>query len=106
MGFKRNIGSAAFGLALLVGAAVVGAAPQSEPLVVTRLPETEVQIVPLTDPEAVAAEQEAQQFARAIRQAAAAEQQANAVRCRSSDPVPAAGTERLIWEANCRYRRR
>ena len=104
MGFKREIGRAACGLALLTGTATY--AEPREPLIVTRLPETEVQVAVLKDPEAVAADEEARQFARAIMQAAAAERQANAARCRSSDPIPAAGAERLAWEANCRYRRR
>jgi len=105
MGFKREIGRAAFGFALLTGTST-GFADPPEPLVVTRLPEAEVREVALTDPEATEADRQAQQFAQAIRQAAASEQQAEAVKCRSSDPVPAAGAERLAWEANCRYRRR
>jgi hypothetical protein len=105
MGFKREIGGAALGFAVLAGAAAAQADPR-EPLIVTRLPEAEGQVVALADPEAVEADRQAQQFARAIIQAAAAERQANAMRCKSSDPVPAAGPERLAWEANCRYRRR
>jgi hypothetical protein len=105
MGFKREIGRAAFGFALLTGTASIHADPR-EPLIVTRLPDNEVREVALADPEAVEADREAQEFARAISQAAASEQQANAARCRSSDPVPAAGPGRLAWEANCRYRRR
>ena len=105
MGFKREIGRAALASVLLAGATATNAEPR-EPLVITRLPETEVQVVALEDPEAIAADEQAQQFARAIMQAAAADRQANAARCRSSDPVPAAGAERLAWEANCRYRRR
>ena len=77
-----------------------------EPLLVTRLPDAEVHQVALADPEASEADRQAQQFALALRQAAASEQQAEAAKCRSSDPVPAAGAQRLAWEANCRYRRR
>jgi len=105
MGCKREIGRAAIGLALLTGTSMTFADP-SEPLVVTRLPEAEVREVALADPEASEADRQAQMFAQAIRQAAVTEQQANAAKCRSSDPVPAAGAQRLAWEANCRYRRR
>lgn len=105
MGFKRQILRAVFGLALLTGTAPAYADPR-EPLIVTRLPEAEVQVVPLTDPEAVEADRQAQLFAQAIIQAAAAQRQTDTVKCRSSDPVPAGGAERLAWEANCRYRRR
>lgn len=106
MGFERAIGRAAFGLALMAGTAASYAAPQAEPLVVTHLPENEVREVALADPEADEADRQARVFAQAISQAAALEQQANAVKCRSSDPVPVGGAERLSWEANCRYRRR
>jgi hypothetical protein len=105
MGFKREIGRAVFGFALLTGTSMTYADPR-EPLVVTRLPEAEVHEVALADPEATEADRQAQQFAQAISQAAASEQQLNAAKCRSSDPVPAAGAERIAWEANCRYRRR
>lgn len=105
MGFKREMARAAFALALLTGTATTHADPR-EPLIVTRLPEAEVHVVALTDPEAVEADREAQEFARAISQAAAADQQANSAKCRSSDPIPEGGAERLAWEANCRYRRR
>ena len=106
MGFKREIGRAAMGLALLTGAAGGKAAPQGEPLVVTRLPEAELRVEPLSDPEAQLADEDVRRFAKAINQAALAEQQAFAAKCRSSDPVPEAGAARLMWEANCRYRRR
>src|SRR5690348_16610692 len=105
MGLERVLARAAFGLALITGAAASYAAPQPEPLVVTRLPETEVREVALADREANEADRQAQAFALAIRQAAALEQQVNAGKCRSSEPVPAGGAERLAWEANCRYRR-
>ena len=105
MGFKREIGRVALGLAVLAAAAAAEAAP-GEPLIVTRLPENDLQVAVLKDPEATSADEEAQQFARVIMQAAAADRQANAARCKSSDPVPSAGAERLAWEANCRYRRR
>lgn len=85
---------------------MTNAASRGEPLIVTRLPETEVHEVALTDPEAGEADRQVQEFARAISQAAASDQQMNAAKCRSSDPIPAAGAERLVWEANCRYRRR
>ena len=106
MGFKRNTGLSAIGLVLLTGASAASAGPRDEPLIVTRLPEVEVREVALRDPEAVEADKQAEEFARALSQAALSEQQANAVKCRSSDPVPASGAERLAWEANCRYRRR
>lgn len=106
MGFERAKRRAAFGLALMAGSAASYAAPQAEPLVVTHLPENEVREVALADPEADEADRQAQAFAQAISHAAALEQQANALKCRSSDPVPTGGAERLSWEANCRYRRR
>ena len=105
MGFKREIGRRGLAIALLAGAAAAHADPR-EPLIVTHLPEAEVEVIALADPEASEADRQAQLFAQAISQAAAAERQANAAKCRSSDPVPVGGAERLAWEANCRYRRR
>lgn len=106
MGYKRKMGRAVLGLALMTFAAVADAEPAREPLVVTRLPEPELRLVALNDPERNLADEAVQRFARALDQATVAEQQAIAARCKSSDPVPSGGAARAAWEANCRYRRR
>jgi|SRR6476619_6982312 len=103
MGFRQTFRQAALALAALSGSAI--AAP-GEPLVVTNLPEPRLQVVPMEDPEGSAEDQAMQRFAAALSQAAMTEQQSLAARCKSSDPVPTAGADRIQWEANCRYRRR
>ena len=105
MGSKQAIHHAIFSLVLLTQPAAGVAAP-SEPLIVTILPEAQLQVVRMDDPEGSAKDQAMQRFADALSQAASAEQQSLAARCKSSDPVPAAGADRVAWEANCRYRRR
>ena len=104
MGFKPAIHHLAFAFVLLTSPTAVIAA--GEPLVVTNLPEPRLQVVSMDDPEGGAEDQAMQRFAAALSQAATAEQQSLAARCKSSDPVPPAGADRLQWEANCRYRRR
>ena len=104
MGFKQAIHQVVFALVLLTGPDAVLAA--GEPLVVTNLPEPRLQVVSMDGPEGGADTQAMERFAAALSQAAAAEQQSLAARCKSSDPVPAGGADRLQWEANCRYRRR
>jgi hypothetical protein len=60
----------------------------------------------MRDPEADAASEDSYRFARALDDAAVMQRQAVAERCRSIRQVPAAGSAREAWEANCRYTRR
>lgn len=106
MGFKRDIGRAALGLALLVWPALIGAAPTGEPLVVKTLPDPELRLITTSgSDEQSTLDRALDGFERAIGQATLVQRQATAVRCRSAD-VPASGPSRWAWEANCRYQRR
>jgi hypothetical protein len=105
MGFRRNIGRAAAALAILAsGTAAVG--ESREPLVVTRLPEPELQIVAVGGSDAGADAEAVQRFAKALGQSALADRQTIAARCRDVTSIPASGASREAWEADCRYHRR
>jgi len=106
MGFERKMGQAALGFAILI---CPGAALAGEPLVVTTLGDPELMAVAQAvqgragDP---ALDATMQGFASAISQAAAADQESIAARCKAIAKVPAGGAGRAAWEANCRYLRR
>jgi len=104
MRFSRTIGRMAPAFALLCGSAA-GSAPDREPVVVTTLADPESDLVAV-DPGEPSVEDRIKVFTQAISQAAASERQAMAERCRSIRDVPASGTRREVWEANCRYQRR
>jgi hypothetical protein len=82
-----------------------GAAP-AEPLVVANLQEPVLQVVIMRDPETDAVSEETRRFKQALDDAALMQRQAVAQSCRSIQQVPAAGSAREAWEANCRYTRR
>ena len=92
--------------AALAGEGQIAAAAPAEPLVVANLREPVLEVVVMRDPESVSASGETLRFARALDDAAIAQRQAVARRCRSADPIPARGPARDAWEANCRYTRR
>ena len=82
-----------------------GAAP-AEPLVIASLHEPVLQVVVMRDPEADAVSEDTRRFAQALDDAAVAQRQAVAQRCRNIRQIPVAGSAREAWEANCRYTRR
>src|SRR4051794_12266089 len=109
MGFKRKSGRVASLLALLACTAVADAAAPREPLVVTALSDPEEHLVVQSangSPDDSAVDPAMRNFASAISQAAALQQQAPAVRCRSIGSIPATGSIRAAWEMHCRYQRR
>lgn len=105
MGYVRAWAVIAISTALVSAGQVAWAAP-AEPLVIARLQEPVLQVVVMRDPEADAASEETRRFAKALDDAALAQRQAVAQRCRSIAQVPAGGAAREAWEANCRYTRR
>ena len=105
MGYVRNMAMIAFAAVLATGGRDADAAP-AEPLVVAELREPVLQVVVLRDPAADAVSEEALRFARALDHASFAQRQAAAARCRSIREIPAKGSGREAWEANCRYTRR
>ena len=104
MGYRRVIKT--LGAAALLAAAQPTVAAPGEPLVVARLPEPALQVTTLRDPEGDAASEAVASFAKALGEAELAQRQAVAQRCRSVTAVPAGGSARQAWEANCRYTRR
>ena len=94
-----------FATALTIAGGLANAAP-AEPLIVADLPDPVLQVVALRDPEADAAGEDVRRFARTLDEAAMAQRQVAAERCRSILHVPATGSVRDAWEANCRYTRR
>jgi hypothetical protein len=107
MEFNRTIHRAALAFTLLLVSAAAQAAPVREPVVVTTLADPETDLVAVgASNEGPSVDDRIRSFSQAIIQAAAAERQAIAVRCRSIRDIPAAGSRRGVWEANCRYQRR
>ena len=105
MGYARITTLIVAATALADAAQAAGAAP-AEPLVVANLQEPVLQVVVMRDPETDAISEEARRFAQALDDAALMQRQVVAQRCRSIQQVPAAGSAREAWEANCRYTRR
>lgn len=107
MGFKRKMGEASLGLALVASSVGVRATTAAEPLVVTQLsdPETRLVAVDGSSPDS-ALDVTMASFAQAISRSVVAEEQAAKARCISGAAIPATHAARLSWEAYCRYRRR
>ena len=105
MGYVRVSAVIAVSTALACAAQIACAAP-AEPLVIAHLQEPALQVVVMRDPETDAANEEARRFARALDEAALAQRQSVARRCRSIMEIPSSGAAREAWEANCRYTRR
>lgn len=105
MGYVRTAAVMAMSTALASAGQFARAAP-AEPLVIAHLQEPVLQVVVMRDPEADAASEQSRRFAKALDDAAFAQRQATAARCRSIENVPASGAAREAWEANCRYTRR
>lgn len=109
MGLKRKTGQLALCLAMIICPAAAGAASPGEPLVVTNLGNPELLVITQGAPagtEDPALGGAMRGFASAINEAAAADQESIAARCKSIVRVPANGAFRDAWEANCRYLRR
>ena len=105
MGYGRITPFMVAATALMGVAQVTDAAP-AEPLVIANLHEPVLQVVVMRDPEADAVSEDTRRFAQALDDAALMQRQVVAQRCRSIQEVPAAGSAREAWEANCRYTRR
>jgi hypothetical protein len=105
MGYVRVSRLIAASAMLAVAGQVARAAP-AEPLVIAQLQEPVLQVVAMRDPEADATSEQTRRFAKALDDAAMAQRQAVAQRCRSIETIPERGAAREAWEANCRYTRR
>ena len=90
-------------LTLMLSAAA-GAAGPAEPLQVTRLPDSETELL-ISAGSDDTTERNAGEFSRAISDAVREQQRSMQANCRS---VPAAGSStavRWAWESRCRYKR-
>ena len=105
MGYGRITPFMVAATALMGVAQVTDAAP-AEPLVIANLHEPVLQVVVMRDPEADAVSEDTRRFAQALDNAALAQRQEVAQRCRNIRQIPVAGSAREAWEANCRYTRR
>ena len=105
MGHTRTAAWMVAWTALACAAQAVRAAP-AEPLIVADLKEPVLQVVVMRDPEADAIDEETRRFAKALDDATLARRQAIAQQCQRIAEVPAAGSAREAWAANCRYTRR
>src|SRR5207237_3524936 len=108
MGLKRKMGQCTLGFVMATCPIAAGADTAREPLVVTTLADPELLVVaPDSDGRAQdpVLEGSMRDFATAISQAAAADQESIVTRCKSVARVPAGGADRVAWEANCRYLR-
>ena len=108
MEYKRNMGASALCTAMLLVIAAPCAAAPREPLIVTPLGEPKLTLTKLggADDQESALDEAVANLARAMGQAAAADQQATQARCRSTRPPPASAADRYAWAATCRYTRR
>ena len=115
MGFVRKIAAATLGVMLLVS--VPASAETPEPLVVTRLADPDPNYVSPAEPkhgrrQAAADEQSLalnaamQDFSQALGQAILLQQQVIDQRCKSGAANATTGSERMAWEAACKYMRR
>ena len=115
MGHGRKIMFLALG-ATLTGASAA-AAPRSEPLIVTQLPDPDPNYVPpprepkgnaLKNDDAdqdQSIDQAMEVFGRAIGQAGLVTRQKAEARCREGIPADVPAEQRYAWEASCRYQR-
>ena len=87
--------------------AASAADPVREPVIVTSLADPETDLVAVDEQRSdSSAGDPMKSFAQALTEAAAAQREAIAARCKSVRDIPASGHGRDLWEANCRYQRR
>ena len=115
MGFVRKIAPAAAGIALLAATWPAAAEP-SERLIVTQLADPDPNYVPPPEPkygrqhaavedESPAIDAAMADFGRALGQAVLVQQLLIEQRCKSGEAAAASGTDRMAWEAACKYAR-
>lgn len=107
MGFGRNIGQSAVGIALLVAGASAGAAP-AEPLIITRLHDPT--LISLSDgapdpSSEQSLDEAAKRVSRALSEALQSDQQAIDHACRSRSDASGGSQNHWGWQAACIYRR-
>jgi len=102
VGFGRKIARPCAAIALL-GYGVANAAEPAEPLTLTRLPDSESQLLVPTDSSVPAAKVD--EFGEAVSQAVRAQRQSIEARCQSVPTASSPVAARWAWEARCRYKR-
>jgi hypothetical protein len=115
MGFVRKILPAA-AIVAVFAASMASAAEAPEPLIVTQLADPDPNYVPppelrhgqryaAPEDESPAIDAAMADFGRALGQAVLVQQLMIEQRCKSSEASAASGTDRLAWEAACKYTR-
>ncbi len=105
MGFGRKIGRATAGIAIMASAAG-GLAEPAEPLTVTRLGDSETELlISAASGNVDGADHDVDDFSRAVSEAVRTQQQSTEAQCQATHRGTGSIAARWAWEARCRYRR-